>query len=120
MQFECKVGTDYSTVIFGDTPLKVRVIMILFSHYERIGGICEENGGVWKFPLFVTPEVIQEIIRNTCFECGGLMKNSTAFKNEDVIEEPNGFSMTSHIFTGAGEAKQIIVRKCTVCGHSHT
>ena len=74
----------------------------------------------WTFPSYITSEVIQEVIRNTCFVCGGLMKDSTAFKNQDIIEIPNGLSMTSHVYSNAGEAKQIKVRKCSSCGHSHT
>ena len=78
------------------------------------------KGGEIRFPSFITSQVLQEVIHNTCFVCGGLMKDSTAFKNQDVVEVPNGLTMTSHVFKGAGEARQIKVRKCTVCGHSHT
>ena len=46
------------------------------------------------------------------------MQDGTAFQNQDVIKVPNGLSMTSHVFKG--EAKQIKVRKCMACGHSHT
>lgn len=120
MQFEIQVGTDYSTVNFEAT-LKLNVFEILINHFERLGGIMVgPKASNWTFPKHITSEVLQEIIRNTCFVCGGLMKDSTAFKNEDIVEIPSGLSMTSHVYENAGEAKQIKVRKCTSCGHSHT
>ena len=121
MKFEMYVGTDYSTVKFIGNYLSMdyRVRDKFVRYFQRIGGQLTE-GGNWIFPSFITSEVIREIIHNTCFVCGGLMKDSTAFKNEDIVEVPNGLSMTSHVFEGAGEAKQIKVRKCIACGHSHT
>ncbi len=114
MQFEInhQIGTNYSIVTFKT-----------FGHgsignvFKRLGGI-EEDWYVWIFPNYITSEVLKEVIRNTCFVCGGLMKDSIAFQNQDVIEIPNGLSMTSHVFKG--EAQQIKVRKCMTCGHSHT
>ena len=52
----------------------------------------------WEFPNFVSNETISEIIRNTCFECGGLMGDTWASDNVNSIH----------------------IRKCKVCGHSHT
>lgn len=120
MKFQMIVGTDYSTVNFEAT-LKLDVFEKLIHHFERLGGVMiGPKASDWTFPSYITSEVIQEVIRNTCFVCGGLMKDSTAFKNQDIIEIPNGLSMTSHVYSNAGEAKQIKVRKCSSCGHSHT
>lgn len=122
MQFEMnhKVGTDYSTVILQG-HLSAKVLESLYAVFEKLGAICPNNNwDEWQFPAFITPQVLQEVIHNTCFVCGGLMKDSNAFKNQDIIEIPNSFSMTSHVYSNAGEARQIKVRKCSSCGHSHT
>lgn len=121
MQFEMnhKVGTDYSTVRFAHFDFSPSVKASLLLSFNRIGG-KKISDTLWEFPSFITSEVLQETIHNTCFVCGGLMKDGTAFKNEDIIEVPNGLSMTSHVYSNAGEAKQIKVRKCQSCGHSHT
>lgn len=95
MQFEMSVGTDYSTVTFktfGHANMKIV--------FERLGGKMTDNSYLnWLFPSFITSEVLEEVIRNTCFVCGGLMK--------DDLKDVN------HIAA-------IPIRKCTVCGHSHT
>lgn len=122
MQFEYqhKVGTDYVTVNFYSiNKLKEESRIKLYEVLNKLG-MTFGKGGEIRFPSFITSQVLQEVIHNTCFVCGGLMKDSTAFKNQDVVEVPNGLTMTSHVFKGAGEARQIKVRKCTVCGHSHT
>lgn len=121
MKFEMnhKVGTDYSTVKFA-YGATFSALETIWKTMEKLGGQPGEYLDEWKFPKHVTSQVIEEVIQNTCFVCGGLMKDSTAFKNQDFIEIPNGLSMTSHVYSNAGEAKQIKVRKCTSCGHSHT
>lgn len=122
MQFEIKhQSEDHSLIVFkGDMiNMKQQTVNSFKNYFERIGGEVSDIG-IWRFPRFVTPELLQEIIHNTCFECGGLMGDSTAFKNDDLVEIPNGLSMTSHIYSGAGKARQIKIRKCTACGHSHT
>lgn len=76
----------------------------------------------YLFPSFITSQVIQEIIRNTCFECGGLMKDSTAFQNTNVSFDDfgNDAGLRGTTQSRVGQAQQINVRKCTSCGHSHT
>ena len=72
----------------------------LFDSIKRIGGTC--NGNVmnaWTVPSFITSQVIEEIIYNTCFACGGLMTNFLDIK------------------TTNGKLK---IRKCSQCEHSHT
>lgn len=124
MQFEFshKIGRDYVQVVFNEKMASVKgpAIFELWETFKRIGG----NSGLafegWTFPTFVTSQLISEIIHNTCFVCGGFMENGIAFKNSDVVEIPNGLSMTSHVWKEQGPAKQINVRKCSQCGHSHT
>lgn len=95
MKFEINVGTDYSTVKFNAT-LKLDVFEKLIHHFERLGGtMIGPKTSQWKFPAFITSEVLQEVIRNTCFECCGLMKDYEYHSDH-------------------------IVRKCQSCGHSHT
>ena len=120
MQFEHKVGTDYVTVNFYSiNKLKEESRIKLYEVLNKLG-MTFGKGDEIRFPKHITSKVLEEVIRNTCFVCGGLMKDSTAFKNQDIIEIPNGLSMTSHVYSNAGEAKQIKVRKCSSCGHSHT
>lgn len=120
MQFEMSVGTDYSTVTFktfGHANMKIV--------FERLGGKMTDNSYLnWLFPSFITSEVIQEVIHNTCFVCGGLMKDGTAIQNGKILVS----SYDSAVDTYEGEIEYpdannhfvIKVRKCTSCGHSHT
>lgn len=97
MQFEMnhKVGTDYSTVILQG-HLSAKVLESMFSVFDKLGGESIENTwDKWIFPSFITSEVIEEVIRNTCFVCGGLMKDEEYHSDH-------------------------VLRKCTSCGHSHT
>ena len=78
----------------------------------------------YLFPSFITSQVIQEIINNTCFVCGGLMKDGIAIVNNKIVVE--SFDSIADTYEGTIEyldntsVKQITVRKCTSCGHSHT
>ncbi len=98
MQFTTshKIGQQKMNVRFHnklpyDAHLELGVILC------RIGGELQGDFS-WNFPMFITSQVIKEIIHNTCFKCGGLMKNG---------EQLESFP-----------PKQ--VRRCTTCGHSHT
>lgn len=124
MQFHYqKVGTDYATVIFTTDIFKIKkeVIDTFKKHFERIGGTCKENGK-WKFPSFITSLVIAQIIHNTCFECGGLMKDGEALDNTYVSFDDFGNDAGQHGTTQSKMGHPIIkqVRKCISCGHSHT
>ena len=78
----------------------------------------------YLFPSFITSQVIQEIINNTCFVCGGLMKDGTAIVNNKIVVE--SFDSAIDTYEGTIEypdntsVKQIKVRKCSSCGHNHT
>lgn len=78
--------------------------------FERLGGKYKNSLKNWTFPSFVTSEIIQEIIHNTCFKCGGLMKDD----NKLSLRFINSNQCSIKLFN---ENK---VRKCIQCGHSHT
>lgn len=98
MKFEINVGTDYSTVILDGNHRPV-VWESIFNSLTRLGGTCKGDAHLWNVPFFITSQVIEQVIHNTCFVCGGLMK--TELKDVDNIAA-------------------ITVRKCSSCGHSHT
>lgn len=97
MQFEknAKVGTDYSTVRFAHFDFSPSVKASLLLSFNRIGG-KKISDTLWEFPSFIISQVIEEVIHNTCYVCGGLMKD---------VEHPYSFEK---------------IRECTCCGHSHT
>jgi hypothetical protein len=122
MQFSIynNVKEPFVKVSLHNTPIKPSVMGVLIQHFERLGGVSE-NGDCndWLFPKCVTGNIIFNIIRNTCFVCGDLMKDSVAYKNEDLYDQPDVLGRQK-IYQQAGKAKLIKVRKCSSCGHSHT
>ncbi len=123
MKFEInhKVGTDYLTVRFTAEVFKLPVIESFEISFQRLGGEFQDDF-TWKFPVYITSEVLSEVIRNTCFVCGGLMKNGTSYQNTLISSEDFGNDIGQRGTTQSrmGKAKQIKVRKCLSCGHSHT
>lgn len=124
MQFEMshKVGTDYLTVTFAHhLPTEGPAIKELEKLFYKLGGDFQPNLDKeyrWTFPSFITSEVIEQVIHNTCFVCGGLMKDSTAMVDQQFEFEHDVYgTVTQQV---PGYAKQLKVRKCTSCGHSHT
>lgn len=103
--------------------IKLPALKVLKNIFFRLGGI-EMSGNIWHFPNFVNSEILQEIVFNTCFECGGEMKYRKAIRNRSITVE----SYDSAVDTYQGIIKYpdpnnhsiIRVRKCTSCGHSHT
>ena len=79
---------------------------------------------MWIFPLFINRQIIEEIVHNTCFVCGELMKDGQAIQEGKMYVS----SFDNAIDTYQGEieysnpqdSKVIKVRKCIACGHSHT
>ena len=118
MQFELKhrEGTDYSIIRF-ETFAHADIAVSL----KRLGGVEIECLN-WEFPSFITSQVIREVIRNTCFVCGGLMKDSTALQNTLVSSNDFGNDAGQRGTTQSrtGKARMLNVRKCSNCGHSHT
>lgn len=100
MQFKTSFKSGQLIVKFNeDDYYKHKQIFLdsLMESLKKIGGKYTFNL-VWEFPIFVASGVIEEIIHNTCFECGGLMGDTWASDNVNSIH----------------------IRKCTACGHSHT
>lgn len=124
MQFESNqtVGQTTKRVIFDFfDKLKYPAKAKFRELFWYLGGrFIRGQRDSWEFPNHVSNETISKIIHNTCFVCGGLMKDSAALQNQDVIEISNGLSMTSHVYSNAGKAQLVKVRKCIECGHSHT
>lgn len=74
----------------------------------------------WEFPVYITSQVIEQVIRNFCYNCGGLMQDGEAIVNDTFrsIEEEERGGFTT--FTDPKYAHVKKVRKCQSCGHSHT
>lgn len=124
MQFERthKVGTDYSTVKFYPHNVKGTALLSIIDTLMKIGGKMGETVSDWTFPILTTSYTINQVIRNTCFVCGGLMQDGIAFDNTHVSFDDFGGDAGEKGTTQSkcGNAKLLTVRKCTVCGHSHT
>jgi hypothetical protein len=125
MQFQLTHDFRKQTVevLFTAQLFKYNVVKAFESTFTRIGGTMDDKG-LWTFPSFVSSSLLQEIIKNTCFVCGGLMKDSTAMlQGECYVESYDNFVNTyqgviKHL--NNNDTKQIKVRKCSSCGHSHT
>ena len=103
MQFDYqeRIGKDFCLVTFtGFNISKIAAKEKLFENLRIIGGEQTYFELEWVFPNFITSKVIEKVISNTCFVCGGLMQNHTDYKY--------------------GSNRPIRMRKCTKCGHSHT
>lgn len=75
----------------------------------------------WEFPNFVTQAVLEEVIKNTCFKCGGLMTSGLALDNTWTSSDDFGGDKGSYGTTASknGPAIMVKVRKCADCGNSH-
>ena len=127
MQFTFKSTcfNKLSTIEFETSlcTLKTPALISLSKSLQIIGGeSLAKNIDIWEFPKNVNSETIKIIIRNTCFVCGGLMKDSVAYQNTIVSFPDFGKDAGSRGTTQSrvGEAIIIDVRKCVDCGHSHT
>jgi len=127
INYNYKVSQNFVYVTFKGNIFKLKPTESFELSFERLGGIyipeeSGEHGSVWKFPSFVSSQIIQEIIRNTCFECGGLMMNSQALQNTLVTTNDFDNDAGQRGSTQSQVGSPIIkdVRKCTSCGHSHT
>lgn len=122
MQFEYrhKIGTDYSTVTFTGHLYRLpeKAHKSLMNVLEKMGGVVDHeiNSCEFRFPSFISSLVIAQVIRNTCFVCGGLMKDSTAIVDHKFVYTDAG----KELWKNSEFAKQVLVRKCQSCGHSHT
>jgi hypothetical protein len=120
LSYEYQVGTSYNLAAFAGTIFKLKATESLELSMERLGGefqpdLTSEKAIVWKFPSYIHSNSIEEILKNTCFECGGLMENGTVIRNQEVrVLTDNGY-----IPYPEGPATVQQCRKCTSCGHSH-
>ena len=102
MQFEMQVGTDYSTVKFHSWNVRPSAVENILNSLHKLGGKYLREQDHWTFPSFITSQVLEEVIHNTCYVCGGLMKDDYRKKIEGTIKY------------------NTVIRKCSSCGHSHT
>ena len=88
--------------------------------FQKIGGY-QINDKEWSFPLFVSFQIIETIIKNTCFKCGGSMKPSKALVNTIVSFDDfgNDAGQSGTTLSPVGKPKLINVNKCSCCGHSY-
>lgn len=121
MQFDYnyKVGHNVQVKFTNDLPAKAAIqfhITMCLIGGKRIDVLS------WEFPAFISSQILSQIIHNLCFVCGGIMQDSTAFQNQLVSFDDFGDDAGQKGTTQSrvGTAKQVIVRKCTDCGHSHT
>lgn len=125
MQFTVnhKIGDNFINVEFKTDIVTLQLLNMesLKQTFQRVGGIFQDDY-TFNFPLYITSQVISEIIHNTCFICGGLMQDSTALQNSLVSFDDfgNDAGKPGSTQSFSGPAKQITVRKCSQCGHSHT
>lgn len=124
MKFKYNESSEINTIKFM-TPLKTKLVTItvLVKTFQRLGAKFP-NGtlGEIEFPSFITSQVIQEIINNTCFVCGGLMTNGQALDNTWVGFDDFGgdAGQVGTTISKIGPPIMKNVRKCSSCGHSHT
>ncbi len=91
--------------------------------FQCIGGdFVRGQKHTWSFPEEISDDVLSIIIKNTCFVCGGLMKDSTAFKNIRISFDncENDIEQYGTTLNEIGPVKQVRIRLCMFCGHSHT
>jgi len=124
MQFEIGYSIKQTTFKVISSNFKHNVVNSLGLSYERIGGKFDFNTNTWIFPPFINLQIIEEVINNTCFVCGGLMKNGQAIQEGKM--HVSSYDTVADTYQGEieypnpNQSKVIKVRKCSSCGHSHT
>lgn len=122
MQFKINVGTDYTTVNFYNiSKLKEESRIKLYEVLNKLG-MTFGKGEEIRFPAFITSEVLEQVIHNTCFVCGGLMQDGVALENTWVSFDDFGGDAGQYGTTCSKIGQPVMkqVRKCSSCGHSHT
>lgn len=106
MQFEMhkKYGELYTSLTFKPHKVQGQALVSVIETLLRLGGKMGDTVSEWKLPYGITKEAIQQVIANTCFVCGGLMKDSERIGN-----------LTTEL-----PVKKVKIRRCSICGHSHT
>lgn len=114
--FDSYIGENFNRCYFNSDNFRFKVIESFEISFERVGGQFNPEMGCWTFPKNVHSHIIELIIHNTCFECGGLMKDGEAIVDHEYLYTDAG----KELWRDCKFSKKIKVRKCTVCGHSHT
>ena len=124
MQFSFSSDSSVNIMRFTETKgLKLKFFGAIVPIFQRMGAKFPEGSlGNIEFPKFTNVALIKEILHNTCYKCGGLMQDSTALINTLVSFDDFGGDAGTRGTTQSrvGKAVEVTVRKCTVCGHSHT
>jgi hypothetical protein len=115
-----------------------KVVLVTFSNYTKVKpaaweqlnkmfkymGANQCNDNSFLFPNYLNSGIISELIKNTCFVCGGLMKDSTAMLqgkcHVDSYDNAIDTYQGTIEYPDNNSTKQIKIRKCSSCGHSHT
>ncbi|MEY2703857.1 MAG: hypothetical protein RLY43_2496 [Bacteroidota bacterium] len=122
--FDSYIGEKFNRCYFNSDNFKFLVIESFETSFQRIGGEFQPEMGCWTFPKNVHSHIIELIIHNTCFVCGGLMKDGVALQQGKVIAESYDSAMDTYLgeieYPYNKDTKLIKVRKCQACGHSHT
>jgi hypothetical protein len=127
LQLDHKIGNEYVYATFKGNIFKPMPTESFELSFSRLGGkyLPEKSGphgSVWEFPAIISFQILELIIRNTCFKCGGLMHSGYAYDNGwisfDDFGGDAGQPGTTMSKSGTAELKK--VRKCQSCGHSHT
>lgn len=125
MKFEFYYGAGLDRTIATFTGHLYRLpqsaCLEILTSFEKIGGkVDNDNSCIFHFPSFITSQVLEEIIHNTCFVCGGLMKDGQAIQN-GTLKLPGDRENNDYTpYPDTTNYSVIKVRKCSICGHSHT
>lgn len=123
MQFEMNhnVSEQVCKVTFlHPEKVKKESWKVLDEIFQRLGANQCDNGS-YLFPSFIRASMLDEIIYNTCYVCGGLMKDGQAIQNGVVkVYEEYERSICYTPYVDPTNHSLIKVRKCISCGHSHT
>jgi hypothetical protein len=127
VSLQYKIGDEYVYATFKGNIFKLMPTESFELSFSRLGGkyLPEKSGphgSVWVFPKIVNAEVLELIISNTCFECGGLMHSGFAYDNGWISFDDFGGDAgeVGTTMSKSGTAVLKKVRKCQACGHSHT
>lgn len=121
IEYNHKIGKKFVTVTFEGDVDKVLV------NLQKLSGVFQPDLStilhtVWTFPVFVSFDLLNEVIKNTCFKCGGVMINGYALDNTWVSFDDFGNDAESRGTTMTKQGDPVLkkVRKCASCGHSHS
>jgi len=117
-----RLGTPKIKVVFDYSSMTMIALNKFNNLLLKLGGeqlVGEEV--YWEFPNFITQAVLEEVIKNTCFKCGGVMTSGIALDNTWTSSDDFGGDKGNYGTTASknGPAIMVKVRKCADCGYSH-